>query len=87
MDRMKNFGDLPDDYSALESARIVILPVPYDRTSTWIKGADNGPAAMLEASGNINLNNILAVAQCGVDRIAIGALTHSAAAVDIGLDR
>ncbi len=42
---------------------------------------------LLEASGNINLNNVSAIAQCGVDRIAVGAITHSAAAVDIGLDR
>lgn len=42
---------------------------------------------LLEASGNITLNNVSAVANCGVDRIAIGAITHSAAAVDIGLDR
>jgi len=42
---------------------------------------------LLEASGNITLDNVSATAQCGVDRIAIGAITHSAAAVDIGLDR
>ncbi len=42
---------------------------------------------MLEASGGITLNNVRQVAQCGVDRIAIGAITHSATAVDIGLDR
>jgi nicotinate-nucleotide pyrophosphorylase (carboxylating) len=42
---------------------------------------------LLEASGNITLNNVSAVAQCGVDRIAVGAITHSATAVDIGLDR
>jgi nicotinate-nucleotide pyrophosphorylase (carboxylating) len=42
---------------------------------------------LLEASGNINLNNVSEIAHCGVDRIAIGAITHSAAAVDIGLDR
>jgi len=42
---------------------------------------------LLEASGNINLNNVSEIAQCGVDRIAVGAITHSAAAVDIGLDR
>lgn len=41
---------------------------------------------LLEASGNITLNNVSAIAQCGIDRIAIGAITHSAAAVDIGLD-
>ena len=42
---------------------------------------------LLEASGNITLNNVSAIAQCGIDRIAIGAITHSARAVDIGLDR
>jgi nicotinate-nucleotide pyrophosphorylase (carboxylating) len=42
---------------------------------------------LLEASGNITLNNVSAIARCGVERIAVGAITHSAAAVDIGLDR
>ena len=46
-----------------------------------------GKRPLLEASGGITLNNVLAVASCGVDRIAIGAITHSAVAVDIGLDR
>jgi nicotinate-nucleotide pyrophosphorylase (carboxylating) len=45
-----------------------------------------GRRPLLEASGNITLNNVLAIAQCGVDRIAVGAITHSAAAADIGLD-
>lgn len=42
---------------------------------------------LLEASGNITLNNVSEIAQCGVDRIAVGAITHSADAADIGLDR
>ena len=42
---------------------------------------------LLEASGNITLNSVSAIAQCGIDRIAVGAITHSARAVDIGLDR
>lgn len=46
-----------------------------------------GKKPLLEASGNITLSNVSAVAQCGVDRIAVGAITHSAQAVDIGLDR
>jgi nicotinate-nucleotide pyrophosphorylase (carboxylating) len=50
-----------------------------------MRGKNKGP--LLEASGNINLNNVAEIAQCGVDRIAVGAITHSAAAVDIGLDR
>jgi nicotinate-nucleotide pyrophosphorylase (carboxylating) len=40
----------------------------------------------LEASGGITLNNAKAYADSGVDYIAIGALTHSAAVLDIGLD-
>ena len=42
---------------------------------------------LLEASGKITLDGVSAIAQCGIDRIAIGAITHSATAVDIGLDR
>lgn len=42
---------------------------------------------LLEASGNVTLNNVSAIAQCGIDRIAVGEITHSAKAVDIGLDR
>ena len=40
----------------------------------------------LEASGGITLANVRAVAETGVDRISIGALTHSAPALDIALD-
>jgi agmatinase len=58
MEQMINFGDLPEEYSTLEKAEIVILPVPYDRTSTWIKGSDKGPAAIIEASGNMELYDI-----------------------------
>lgn len=43
-------------------------------------------ATKLEASGGISLNNAKAYADSGVDFIAIGALTHSAAVLDIGLD-
>ncbi len=44
------------------------------------------PRVELEASGGINLSNVRAAAETGVDRIAIGALTHSAPALDLGLD-
>ena len=40
----------------------------------------------LEASGGVTLANVRAIAETGVDYIAIGALTHSARSVDIGLD-
>ncbi|MDD5382500.1 MAG: carboxylating nicotinate-nucleotide diphosphorylase [Candidatus Margulisbacteria bacterium] len=38
-----------------------------------------------EASGGVNLNNIAAIAKTGVDYISVGALTHSARALDISL--
>jgi len=42
--------------------------------------------ALIEASGGITLDNVLAVAETGVDFISIGALTHSARALDISLE-
>jgi nicotinate-nucleotide pyrophosphorylase (carboxylating) len=41
---------------------------------------------LLEASGGVNLQTIGPIAATGVDRISVGALTHSAAALDIALD-
>ena len=55
---LKNFGYLPEEFSGLDESKIVIVPVPYDKTSTWIKGADNGPSALIEASGNMELYDI-----------------------------
>lgn len=43
-------------------------------------------AVTLEASGGVRLDDIAAVAATGIDRIAVGALTHSAPSLDIGLD-
>jgi nicotinate-nucleotide pyrophosphorylase (carboxylating) len=44
------------------------------------------PAVLLEASGGVTLETVRAIAETGVDRISIGALTHSAVALDIALD-
>lgn len=51
------FGGLPDP-PKFESSRFAVLPIAYDGTSTWLKGADRGPAAMLEASANMELYDI-----------------------------
>jgi nicotinate-nucleotide pyrophosphorylase (carboxylating) len=42
--------------------------------------------AKLEASGGVTLSTVRAIAESGVDAISVGALTHSARALDIGLD-
>jgi agmatinase len=52
-----NFGghEVVYDYSA---SGIIIVPVPYDETSTWQKGADKGPGAIMEASVNLEFYDI-----------------------------
>jgi nicotinate-nucleotide pyrophosphorylase (carboxylating) len=45
-----------------------------------------GPGVLLEASGGVTLATVRALAETGVDRISVGALTHSAPALDIALD-
>lgn len=45
-----------------------------------------GGRAIVEASGGVNLDTVAAIAQTGVDVISVGALTHSARALDLGLD-
>ncbi len=44
------------------------------------------PKVLLEASGGVNLDTIAGISKTGVDRISVGALTHSAVNFDIGLD-
>jgi nicotinate-nucleotide pyrophosphorylase (carboxylating) len=41
---------------------------------------------VIEASGGVTLKTVRAIAESGVDRISVGALTHSATALDIAVD-
>jgi len=52
-----NFGGNEVVYNYQES-EIIIVPVPYDETSTWMKGADKGPDAILDASVNLEFYDI-----------------------------
>ncbi|MDT0687524.1 agmatinase [Autumnicola psychrophila] len=54
----KNYAGIPDKYARIDDAKVVLIPVPYDGTSTWQKGADKGPDAFLEASENMELYDI-----------------------------
>lgn len=53
-----NFGGLSAHHAGLKNAAVVILPVPFDKTSSWIKGADKGPQAIINASKNMELYDI-----------------------------
>lgn len=66
---------LLDNFSTAGLARAVELVRAWD-----------GKKPLLEASGGIDLGNLAEVARTGVDRVAVGAITHSARALDIGLD-
>lgn len=55
---IKTYAGIPAQYGVLETSKIVLIPVPYDGTSTWQKGADKGPQAFLHASENMELYDI-----------------------------
>jgi agmatinase len=48
----------PDVACSLDKAQMVLVPVPYDGTSTWGKGADKGPDAMIRASEHLEAYDI-----------------------------
>lgn len=58
MTTTKTFAGIPREYAKLETSKIVLIPVPYDGTSTWQKGADKGFDAFQEASENMELYDI-----------------------------
>lgn len=69
---------LMDNYTPDTLARDV------NRLRAWMQTA--GRSVPIEASGGIRLDNVAAFATSGVDRISVGALTHSARSVDLALD-
>lgn len=58
MKKQQTFAGIDEQYAQFENASIAVLPVSYDGTSTWIKGADKGPKALLEAAENMELYDI-----------------------------
>ncbi len=52
------YYDLPPQFSNPAESRFVIIPVPFDATSTWKKGADRGPEAIRNASAQVELYDI-----------------------------
>lgn len=71
--KTKTYAGIPDEYAKLETSKIVLIPVPYDGTSTWQKGADKGPEAFLEASENMELYDIETDSEVYKNGIYLGA--------------
>ncbi len=56
--KSRSYAGIQEQYAGSEKSKIVLIPVPYDGTSTWQKGADKGPEAFLKASENMELYDI-----------------------------
>ena len=68
-------------------ARFILLDnMSADELRAAVAVARRYPGVRLEASGGLRLETARAVALCGVDYLAVGALTHSSPALDLGLD-
>lgn len=54
----RKFLMIPVSFTDYENSRIVVLPVPYEKTSSWMKGSKRGPAAIIGASRYLELYDI-----------------------------
>ena len=75
-------------HEALEAGADVIMldnmePEQIRRYTRLIR--EKSPATIIEVSGGVNISNVRVIAECGVDIISVGAITHSATAVDISM--
>ncbi len=68
----QNFGGLPSEFSRFSSARAVVLPVPYDLTTSYLAGTRFGPQAIIEASTHLELYD--EELQCEPYRVGIHTL-------------
>lgn len=50
-----NFAELPDNYSSYKSSKAAVLPIPYEKTTCYVKGTEKGPAAIIHASKEMEL--------------------------------
>jgi agmatinase len=58
MKNTDNFGDFPEQCTDYDSADIVLIPAPYEKTTTYINGTGKGPAAILDAWPNLEFYDI-----------------------------
>jgi nicotinate-nucleotide pyrophosphorylase (carboxylating) len=80
IDQVKSFLTLEGvDYILLDNMRL-------DEMGEAVAMRGSSEKVQLEASGGVNLETVQAIAETGVDFISVGALTHSAPALDVGLD-
>jgi nicotinate-nucleotide pyrophosphorylase (carboxylating) len=82
-DRVEQVGE------AIEAGAVLVLldNMTTDQLQECVAlGRTSGGPVQFEASGGLTLDSAAAVAATGVDYVAVGALTHSAPVLDLGLD-
>lgn len=65
----RNFGAIDAEYSSFENSRFVVVPVPYDSTTTWRSGTREGPISIIDASMNMELFDVelkREIYECGI---------------------
>ncbi len=79
--------DRLDQIAAVLAAEVDIIMLDNFNLTDLRKGVELiGGKCVVEASGGVNLDTVGEIAKTGVDVISVGALTHSARALDLGLD-
>lgn len=79
--------DQVEAFLKLEGVDYILLDnMSLDELRKAVAMREEGSKVRLEASGGVNLETVRDIAETGVDFISVGALTHSAPALDIGLD-
>lgn len=83
VDNLQQLGE-----ALAEQPQIVLLDnMSLEQLAEAVRRRDEAaPGVLLEASGGVNLHTVAGIARTGVDRISVGALTHSAIVLDLGLD-
>ncbi|MBD3266854.1 agmatinase [bacterium] len=72
------FGDFPPQFTDYDQARIVLLPVPFEKTCSWLPGTAQGPSAILQASPYLEWYDI----ETGVEVYREGIFTAPAVLAD-----
>ena len=72
-----NYGGIDDPFTAMDTSKISVIPVPYDLTTTYVAGTRNGPAAIIEASKHMELYD----EELGKETYKVGIYTHQPIAV------
>lgn len=78
--------DQVEAFLKLEGVDHILLDNMDNRTIREAVRLRGGTGPLLEASGGVNLSTVAAIAETGVDFISVGAITHSAVALDLSLE-